>query len=480
MIKSLENKRTFLKGVRIILAVLMCSLFTGCALLDVKDKGGMENPDVVSRGETAGADESTAGSNMNRFMKKKTGEETETEILADSDELPRETTGAKTQESVSGGNWMTENGKAALIEDREYVKRQSAAVGVYFVDYTADLMNTGRQEQVKILFPYLENLPSDHRIECDGGEWYVIVPASENWTITINRSSWNENTFEDVKGEELARISDGLPFLLRCNVSDLHSNVMLTAQDGSRSVSWCPEYNLYAGKVFVNEGFVTLDVMNEFVNNGYLYNMEGSWHCDTNVNDQGQPYYYEVSFLTDQAGNPTTIWYQGGLLVDGVQEIRFFWDGTYVRKEGLWEYEYWFNTPDGERNGTILVEPDTESVFIRDLGGESFFPYTENDSATFYFRTQDAYGEAAGEGAGDEGAADDLEYVSQVPEIHEKILQGMSIYEEEPEEINGESGRVYVLISDNGDQYVREGYYALTMSGVYRMDYLTGEWQLIE
>ena len=90
MIKSLENKRTFLKGVRIILAVLMCSLFTGCALLDVKDKGGMENPDVVSRGETAGADESTAGSNMNRFMKKKTGEETETEILADSDELPRE------------------------------------------------------------------------------------------------------------------------------------------------------------------------------------------------------------------------------------------------------------------------------------------------------------------------------------------------------------------------------------------------------
>lgn len=235
MIKSLENKRTFLKGGWIILAVLMCSLFTGCALLDVKDKGGMENPDVVSRGETAGADESTAGSNMNRFMKKKTGEETETEILADSDELPRETSGTKMQKPISEGTWMTENGKAALIEDREYVKRQSAAVGVYFVDYTADLMNTGRQEQVKILFPYLENLPADHRIECDGAEWYVIVPASENWTITINRSIWNENTFEDVKGEELARISDGLPFLLRAMLSDLHSNVVLTAQDGSRS-----------------------------------------------------------------------------------------------------------------------------------------------------------------------------------------------------------------------------------------------------
>lgn len=66
------------------------------------------------------------------------------------------------------------------------------------------------------------------------------------------------------------------------------------------------------------------------------------------------------------------------------------------------------------------------------------------------------------------------------PEIHEKILQGMSIYEEESEEIYGEPGRVYVLISDNGSQYVREGYYALTTKGVYRMDYLTGEWELIE
>lgn len=56
---------------------------------------------------------------------------------------------------------------------------------------------------MKSLFPYLENLPADHRIECEGDEWYVIVPAGENWTITINRSTWNADTFEDVKEEEL-------------------------------------------------------------------------------------------------------------------------------------------------------------------------------------------------------------------------------------------------------------------------------------
>lgn len=166
--------------------------------------------------------------------------------------------------------------------------------------------------------------------------------------------------------------------------------------------------------------------------------------------------------------------------MDGREEIRFFWDGTYVRKPELWEYDYCFNTPDGERSGTIRVEPDNDTVFIQDLGGESFFPYTGNDSATFYYTPPNVYGEADGEGAGEEGDAADLEYMSQIPEIHEKIMQGMSLYEEEPEEIDGESGRVYVLVSDNGSQYVREGYYALTMKGVYRMNYLTGDWELLE
>ncbi len=483
MTKSLETKRSFLSVSRIVLAVLMCLLFTGCALLDIKDKGGMVNPDAVSEEETGVAENETEN-DMSRFMKKKTETESDTEITADGDQPVRkpvrETMDGEIQKTVSSGTWMTETGKSALVEDREYVNQLSAAAGVYFIDYTADFTSGGRQEQVKILFPYLENLPADHRIECDGDEWYVIVPASENWTIAVNRNTWNENTFEDVKGEEIARISDGLPFLLRCNVSDLHSNVMLTAQNGNRSASWCPEYNLYAEEVLGNESFVALGVMNEFLNTGYLYNMEGSWYCDANVNDQGQPFFYNVSFLTDLAGNPTTIGYYGGLLVDGVQEIRFFWDGTYIRRTEPWEYEYWFNTPDGERTGTIRVEPDNDTVLIQNLGGESFFPYTGNDSAVFYYIPQDAYGEAAGEGAGDEGAAADLEYVTQVPEIHEKILQGMSIYEEESEEINGEPGRVYVLISDNGSQYVREGYYALTTKGVYRMDYLTGEWELIE
>ena len=121
-------------------------------------------------------------------------------------------------------------------------------------------------------------------------------------------------------------------------------------------------------------------------------------------------------------GNPTTILYYGGLLIDGIEEIRFYWDGTYVRRSEPWEYDYCFNTPDGERTSIIRVEPDNDTVFIQDLGGESFFPYTGNDSATFYYTPQNVYGEADGEHAGEEGDAADLEYMTQIPEIHEKIM----------------------------------------------------------
>ena len=69
MIKTLENRRTFWCGSWMILIVLVCSLFTGCTLLDVKDKGGMMNPDAASlEGETS-TDGDRTENDISRFMK---------------------------------------------------------------------------------------------------------------------------------------------------------------------------------------------------------------------------------------------------------------------------------------------------------------------------------------------------------------------------------------------------------------------------
>ena len=111
-----------------ILIILVCSLFTGCTLLDVKDKGGMINPDAASlEGETS-TDGDRTENDISRFMKNKTGSEPGSEISGDSDRSARDTSGAEMQKTISGGAWMTAAGKSALAEDRESAERGSRCV----------------------------------------------------------------------------------------------------------------------------------------------------------------------------------------------------------------------------------------------------------------------------------------------------------------------------------------------------------------
>ena len=42
-----KNRRNRRRGFQVALALLLCPLLAACGLLDIKDKGGMENPDVV-------------------------------------------------------------------------------------------------------------------------------------------------------------------------------------------------------------------------------------------------------------------------------------------------------------------------------------------------------------------------------------------------------------------------------------------------
>ena len=42
-----KNRRNRRRGFPVALALLLCPLLAACGLLDIKDKGGMENPDVV-------------------------------------------------------------------------------------------------------------------------------------------------------------------------------------------------------------------------------------------------------------------------------------------------------------------------------------------------------------------------------------------------------------------------------------------------
>ena len=79
------------RGVVLTILVLFCILLTGCDLLDIRDGGlGMTNPDYVESEEEATT----------------TSDHTESMDLGES---PKEGT----------ASWLTEAGKAALVEEQE-------------------------------------------------------------------------------------------------------------------------------------------------------------------------------------------------------------------------------------------------------------------------------------------------------------------------------------------------------------------------
>ena len=434
-------------GVFLTMLLLFCTFLTGCDFLDIRDGGlGMTNPDYVEPEE-----EPT------------TSNHTES---PDSGESPKKAT----------TSWFTESGKASLEEEQEWLRDYGAVFGAAFLGYTPDYSFPEKEYQRAETYPYLEGIPEDHIIEYTGDEWYVIVPAEEGWKMSIESCSWNDDFTESSTEDLLWESSDGLPLILRCNLSDLYSNVQVTARKGSREVSWHPYYLTYAGEIEPTDGVMQLLSGSYIPEEGYLYGMEGSWYCDSAQTDAGEPYFYSVTFMTGEDGYPLDMWYYGGLLDGEMEDIRFFWDGCYAYGDPPGEsLEFWLNTPDGTRNGRILLELEGDCLTIHEMEGEAFFPFTRGSVEKFYLHPVAAAGENY------DYSGNEMDVLLAQSEVQDRLSLGMAIRDVDGmETIRGEACVLFALGTEHPDQFVAEYYYAVSPSGlVYRMDYLTGEWEPI-
>ena len=94
---------------------------------------------------------------------------------------------------------------------------------------------------------------------------------------------------------------------------------------------------------------------------------------------------------------------------------------------------------------------------------------------TFYLRPVAASGESY------DYSGNEIELLFAQSEVQEKLDQGMVIRDVDGmDTIRGEACVLFALGTEHQDQFVAEYYYAVSSSGaVYRMDYLTGEWEPI-
>lgn len=132
------------------------------------------------------------------------------------------------------------DGPGMIYVDSEYRTDYANAIGYKdedtFMCVAAFLGcgDEGEQNAAPIIEKFFASLTEEQRsaietILYDGEEWYLIVPRYRDETVWIE--------YLDENGEERKEtqiISGGTPFVLRCNPSDIHSNIQISG----RSRDW--------------------------------------------------------------------------------------------------------------------------------------------------------------------------------------------------------------------------------------------------
>lgn len=103
-------------------------------------------------------------------------------------------------------------------------------------------------------FDFLLSIPDDRWVETIGGggqELYLIIPFDENARVEVNYLVFDEETnYEGQTGENLYSQSNGAPFLLKCNYSDIFPECEVIITDSNGEVlNWRPFISLRDGTV---------------------------------------------------------------------------------------------------------------------------------------------------------------------------------------------------------------------------------------
>lgn len=101
-------------------------------------------------------------------------------------------------------------------------------------------------------YPTITNIPEENCIDdCSGYELYLVIPTNENATVSVNE--WlltEENEYTGESGQVYYRSETGAPILIKCNVSDIMSNIVVNIVDNDgNSMQWNPAISLKDGSV---------------------------------------------------------------------------------------------------------------------------------------------------------------------------------------------------------------------------------------
>ena len=140
---------------------------------------------------------------------------------------------------------------ASLTALQTEINQSGSVAGIAFIGYVdsesseVDLRAYYASSETGKAYPDLVHAPL---CMAEGQELYAIVPPCAAGGITVYASAMNENgQYADDREHPLHSGNLGEPLLLRCNLSEIYSNVLISVTDGGGAVLFRPSVSLKDG-----------------------------------------------------------------------------------------------------------------------------------------------------------------------------------------------------------------------------------------
>ena len=123
----------------------------------------------------------------------------------------------------------------ALASFRQEIGDETAVLAAAYLGYAEldgyeDLMVYLEANGFYDLYPFLPEMTEAQFVQQEGGEFYLVVPVSADTSLSVFDCAVDETTYELVQGEEMLSLEAGQPVILQGNVSEIVSNLWVTAE----------------------------------------------------------------------------------------------------------------------------------------------------------------------------------------------------------------------------------------------------------
>lgn len=147
----------------------------------------------------------------------------------------------------------TEAHDPALTALQDEINQNGSVAGIAFIGYVDressefDLRTCFTDSETGVKYPVLASAPI---YITEGQELYAIVPPNDRGVITVYMSAMTEDGgYADDKSQPLYVGNPGETLLLRCNFSEIYSNVLITVTDGGGAIEFHPSLSMENGHI---------------------------------------------------------------------------------------------------------------------------------------------------------------------------------------------------------------------------------------